>query len=91
MSEPEAECVQVWLAPPLQLQISAWVPAVVVEFGTSRHLSAPTACSSPVTLVPPPPPVPPATRYITVPWAGTEALIVPEVVEDPPDHRSVRV
>lgn len=63
---------------------------VLVESGTSRHLPAPTACTAPVTLVPPPL-VPPATRYITVPCAGTEALIVPEVVEDAPDHRSVRV
>src|SRR6185437_16781244 len=35
--------------------MSCWVPPVVVEFGSSRHLPAPTACNGPV--LPPPPPL----------------------------------
>src|SRR5579871_5113593 len=91
VSAPVEVWVQVWLAWPLQSQICCCVPPVVDEFGSSRHLPAPTACNAPVLPPPPPPEVPPATRYMTVPWAGTEALIVPLVVEVAPLHRSVRV
>ncbi|WP_063730601.1 hypothetical protein [Streptomyces sp. RTd22] len=66
MIVPSEFSVRRWSAWPLRLQIPTWVPAVVVESGTSGHVSAPTGRSSPVTLVPPPPLVPPATRYITM-------------------------
>ena len=38
MTVPSALTCHCWLVPPLQLQISTWVPAVVAWFGTSRHL-----------------------------------------------------
>ena len=88
-----AVCVQVWLAPPLQSQISTWVPSVVREFGYVQALAgADRVQRDRSSLVPPPPPVvPPATRYMTVPCAGTLALIVPVVVRGRARHRSVRV
>ena len=80
--------VQIWFDPPLQVQMSGWVPAVVLELGTSRHLPAPPAWISPEVTVPV---LPPETRNMTVPCAGTEALIAPLVVEVAPVHRLVSV
>src|ERR1700749_1454486 len=48
-----------WLAPPLQSQLSSWVPQVVLELGSSRHLpdcglsSSPFAWGTQVWLAPP--------------------------------------
>src|SRR5579871_4603061 len=59
VSAPVEVWVQVWLAWPLQSQICCCVPPVVDEFGSSRHLPAPTACNEPVlppVLLPPPTP-----------------------------------
>lgn len=86
MRPPEAR-VQAWFTPPLQLQISTAEPLVSELLYASRHLPAPTAWTGAAAgrVV-----VPPETRYITVPCAGTGALMVPAVVVLAPLHRSVR-
>src|SRR5204863_8626049 len=37
--------VHLWLVPPLQVQISCWVPSVVLLPGSSRHLAEPVPTS----------------------------------------------
>src|SRR5438445_71703 len=60
VSCPLEVCVHVWFAAPLHAQICCWVARVVVEFGSSRHLPAATACSAPVAVPLPPTPYPAA-------------------------------
>src|SRR5579859_2857619 len=65
--------------------MSSWVLVVVLPFGTSRQQfdEAPVSACVVPTLVP----EPAETRYMTEPWAGTVALMDPEVVVSTCDHR----
>src|SRR6185437_10542240 len=80
-SAPAEVCVQVWFACPLQVLICCWVPPVVVEFGSSRHLPAPTACSAPVLPV-----LPPLTAHVELvaPVAPVESVALMTGLKVPP-------
>src|SRR6266516_1397796 len=81
--------VHSWLAPPLQVQISTFVPGLVCLSRTSRHLPVAPLTSSAV------PPVPDAgTALISAtPPSGTFlAVWLPLAIpSEAPDQRSVRV
>lgn len=80
--------VHSWLAAVWQSQMSAVAPAAVEALSTSTQRPEALPRRREVVAASG---LPPLTRNTATPCAGTLAEICPDVLDVPPDHRSVRV